>query len=303
MYVNIILLNSKVEKRDRVFLNFINKLKKYYYDPDFEIEFFAVITGQKCTLHCKNCVNFSPYYPKCFDFYDMEKTIEDLENVTKRIKCIKKLHIQGGDFFLHKDALKLLEYVAKSSKIEKCQIATNCILKPRQELLNVLKNPKFSIRISSYDVVNEIKKEDFEKILIENGVKHRFYKYANKTGMWSDAGGIDTPKHSEEETKRNYLNCIFKRCLTLENGIISRCARATVAHHLQKFKLKKRDYVNVRSPFFAIATLKKFINLQNTDGGGVTACFYCNGTSGKEIPAGEQLTPEEIKCIRQNSDK
>ena len=55
--------------------------------------------------------------------------------------------------------------------------------------------------------MNEIKKEDFEKILIENGVKHRFYKYANKTGMWSDAGGIDTPKHSEEETKRNYLNC------------------------------------------------------------------------------------------------
>ena len=123
-----------------------------------------------------------------------------------------------------------MKYVAQNNKIEKCQIATNCILKPKQEILDVLKNPKFSIKISSYDVVNEIKKEDFEKILIENGVKHRFYKYANKTGMWSDTGGIDTPKHSWG----GYSLFLLQRNIRKSNS----CRRTTYSRRNQMYQVK-----------------------------------------------------------------
>ena len=283
----------------------INKIKKFYYDEDYILDYLAVITGQKCTLRCKNCCNFSPFHSQKLDFYNADKIINDIENITKRIKHINRMQIQGGDFFLHKDAAKILKYVESNNKIHNCLIATNCILLPKQEILDILKNPKFIIRISSYGSINEINKQKFEELLVTNNIRYKFHHYAKKKDVWSNLGEIDIKKKSKTEVENIYKNCTFKVCLTLENGIIARCARATVAHFLQKFKPRKNDFINIRNPFFAINELKKYINAtpkhdaKGTPFGGVMmACYYCNGTSGDSIVPGEQLSAEELFRIK-----
>lgn len=276
-------------------MNILKKIKHHYYDKNYEMPNLVVITGQKCTLKCKHCANFSPYHSSDVDFYNMQLIINDLKNIFKRIKFISHLQIQGGDFFLHKDAQSLLEYVAKEDKIKNCTIATNCILIPKEEALLVLKNKKFTVRISHYGTANEKNENLLVNKLSQYDIQYSFHKFANGNGFWSDCGGINTSKHTYEETVDNYSNCIFKVCTTLENGIISRCSRATIAHKLQDYKIKRQDYVNVRSVFFSISSLKKFIKIKDSNKGIVTACFYCNGTSGSKINAGEQLSLEEYK--------
>ena len=200
-----------------------------------------------------------------------------------------------GDFILHKYAEKLLKFIENEDKIQVCTIATNCIVIPNDKILNILKNNRFVVRISNYGTANEKN----ENILIQKcqqyGIKYSFHKYANGNGYWSNCGSIHMEKHSKDETVKNYLSCIFKMCTTLENGLISRCSRSTVAHKLQKFNPAKNDFINVRSPFFSISKLKNFIKIKDLPKGIVKACYFCNGTSGEKIPAGEQLSLEEYK--------
>ena len=89
---------------------------------DYVIDFLVVVTGQKCTLKCKNCGNFSPYHSPKDDFYKADKIIKDIKKITKKINLINRLQLQGGDFFLHKDAKKILQYVKDDNKILKCVI-------------------------------------------------------------------------------------------------------------------------------------------------------------------------------------
>ena len=278
--------------------NYIKEIKKYFYDKNYVLNFLVVITGQKCSLKCRNCSNFSPYHKKDIDFYNIDK-----KRIVKRVKNIKCLQLQGGDFFLHKDSEKILKYISNNNKISECMVATNCLIIPKQEILDILKSPKFLVRLSFYGTSNETRVKDIENVLIKNSINYKFHHFANKNDAWNYLGGIDTPKHTKEETESLYLNCKFKVCLTLENGLISRCSRATVAHRVQNFKPKDSDFVNVRKRFFAINELKNYIQKQNLSEGVVTACYYCNGTSGKSIPAGEQLTKEELQKIRRKHDK
>ena len=213
------------------------------------------------------------------------------------MKSILHIQLQGGDFFLHKDALKLIQYVAQEEKFINCSIATNCIIIPRQNILEILKNPKFTVRISHYGAANEKNENILIDKLKDNNIKYLYHQYANNNGYWSYCGDINTPQHTKTDTVDNYLNCIFKICTTLENGEISRCSRAKVAHFVQNFKPKPNDLINLRSPFFSISKLKKFIKIKDSRKGIVEACFYCNGTSGKKIQAGEQLSKAEYSSI------
>lgn len=280
----------------------MQKKIKHHFCLNYEMPNLVVITGQKCTLKCKNCANFSPYHSSDVDFYNIDLIINDLNNILKKIKCIWHLQLQGGDFFLHKDAEKLLAYVSNQEKILNCTIATNCILIPKPNLIKQLQNKKFIVRLSHYGTANEKNKNKLIEILRQNGIAYKIHMYANGNGFWSDCGGINTPKHTLEETLDNYSKCIFKCCLTLENGIISRCSRSTIAHRLQPYKIKRKDFVNVRSLFFNVSKLKRFIRNQNSDKGIVTACYYCNGTSGPKIPAGEQLSLNECKELGKGLD-
>ena len=88
------------------------KIKKYFFDKDYILQNLVVITGQKCSLRCKNCANFSPFHSKELDFYDINKIISDIDKISKRIKSFKHIQIQGGDCFLHKDI-----YVTKRASL------------------------------------------------------------------------------------------------------------------------------------------------------------------------------------------
>ena len=261
-------------------MSILTKVKKYLRIKSITINYLVVVTGQKCTLRCKHCANFSPYFSREFDFYDMKNIIADLTVLTDQVREISLLQIQGGDFFLHKDAELLLSYIEGNDVITQCHVAHNCIVKPKANLISILKNPKFVVRFSSYGAVNEIKEQELCAYLRLHGVHFFFHSFANENGSWSYLGGVEQSKADKEKTRENYRRCAFRYCLTLENGIISRCSRATIAHHIQHFTPAPEDFINIRSCSFSINNLHRFIKNASMDRGIVEACYYCNGSVG-----------------------
>lgn len=277
----------------------------------------VVITGQNCSLKCKNCANFSPYLAKTIPFYPHEEICQDLQAITDACQILR-LQLQGGEFFLHPNALQILEYIANNPRIHQVTIATNATIIPKDSLLAIIKQSgKFSVRLSDYGEANHKSAQRLESALASHGIPHFTHHYVHSDNQWRDCGGKDMERLGDDVVQKIFETCLFGRnCLTMENGLISRCSRGVVAHIVQGFGLGANDGILVRPnakrafatitqahqkstekqanlPSFSFLTLKHFLDNPSP----MEACHYCYGTSGKTIPPGEQLTAEELKTI------
>ena len=277
----------------------------------------VVITGQNCSLKCKNCANFSPYLAKTIPFYPHEEICQDLQAITNECQILR-LQLQGGEFFLHPNALQILEYIANNPRIHQVTIATNATIVPKDSLLAIIKQSgKISIRLSDYGEANHKSAQRLESTLAAHEIPHFTHHYVHSDNQWRDCGGRDMERLQDDAVQKIFETCLFGRnCLTMENGLISRCSRGVVAHIAQGFHLGAHDGILIRPsakrafatiaqtqqtgaenqahlPSFNFLTLKHFLDNPSP----MEACYYCYGTSGKTIIPGEQLTAEELKNI------
>lgn len=254
------------------------------FDPII-LDSIVLVVGQACNLKCVNCGNFCPISISDTKRYDIKDVINWCNILYKNVNKIKVLQIQGGEPFIYSDLIKLIEYFKNKRKINKVYIATNGTIIPNKDVIDALKNDKkFLIRISDYGL-NEIPKE-LKEILDENGIDNYYYEFADGNGMWRDLGGVDLKPVSDIEKEKNFRNCAFNTCLTLENGEITYCSRATNAYKLQKFERNKRDYFVLDSSKNLKKELKNFVINRKA----MEACRYCNGTyNSKEIKPAIQM--------------
>jgi hypothetical protein len=271
-------------------LNIKNKFDKLLriIKPKIDLDLLVLVTGQACTLMCKDCGNFSPLLRRKFPFYTYKNLRKDLKILKRKISKIKMLQIQGGEFFLHSDAMKIIRYVQNSELFEKIVIATNGTIIPHDKILTLLQRPIINggggvtIRISNYsNVVDKSKLEKLKNKLTDFKINYELYNFAYSDAAWYDMGS-SSKKNDYETMKKNFNICPFSGCLTLENGVISRCSRATVAHFVQKFEFDDdtRDGINIRKPF-STERLLYFVNSRQP----VTSCYYCNLLGPKIQPA------------------
>lgn len=277
----------------------------------------VVITGQNCSLKCKNCANFSPYLAKTIPFYPHEEICQDVQAITDECQILR-LQLQGGEFFLHPNALQILEYIANNPRIHQVTIATNATILPKDSLLGIIKQSgKISVRLSDYGEANHKNAQRLESALASHEIPHFTHHYVHSDNQWRDCGGKNMERLKDDVVQKIFETCLFGRnCLTMENGLISRCSRGVVAHIAQGFHLGANDGILVRPnakrafatitqthqmseknqsilPAFSFLRLKHFLENPSP----IEACHYCYGTSGKAIPPGEQFTPEELKTI------
>ena len=267
----------------RVYIN--NKFKNYTIDN------IVLITGQNCNLKCRECANFSPYLRGILPFYSAEDIINDLRILTKNIE-LKHLQIQGGEFFIHPQQYKILKYISRNKKIKRILIATNGMVIPHKRVLDLIKeNKNIRIRISNYGDINNTQSLKLKDKLDNYGINHFMHTFARGNSYWSYCGDINMERLSEEEMLYYYNNCIFaKYCLTLENGLVSICSRATIAHLVQNFEFSDKCGIYIRENF----NLSNFL-LFAKERSPVEACYYCYGTKGKQIIPAEQMNKEELQ--------
>lgn len=152
---------------------------------------------------------------------------------------------------------------------------------PSDALLKAIKNDKrIGIRISDYKLSQTPIR--LESRLEEMGIPVKYYKFAGNTSEWIDLGGIDILPVDDIETVSHFDACAFNTCLTLENGELTYCSRATNAYKLQGFNRNPDDYLIVRDVKGFKQSLKSFITNKHA----MEACRYCNGTA-----KGEKIRP------------
>lgn len=259
----------------------LNKCRYLIYRK-IVVPLLVVITGQKCTLRCKDCGNFTPYLPQTH--YNIDLICNDFQKLSSILQ-IRTLQIQGGEALAFPELPKLLRSVRLAGS-HFINIATNGTRLLTQEQIKAIKDVHACVRISDYGI-NKQKVSYLIEQCKANSIPYRMYQFAGGSGKWINLGDKHIERNSEIETNKIFKNCPFKGCLTLENGIIARCSRATVAHKVQDFTPNEADLINVRSLDSKRLRLSFMDYIKHPEP--LVACRYCRGSIGEDIPPAIQL--------------
>lgn len=256
------------------------------------MEVHSTITT-RCTLRCKHCNMFMPYYKKQYD-YSAEDIINDLKLLFRNVDYIVTYAILGGEPLLNKELPQLIEKVGESfgEKIGNISIITNGMIEPSDELVLAARKYDVLFDFSDYtDVVNY--REKFLKcvnIIQKAGIRYN----VNKSIRWCDFGFPDNNcDFGYDELKEHMLSCgpIF-------HGLNDRkyyyCHISWSADKANLLTTSTDDYVDLEK--LAQNDVSKELILKHSNGvidkGFVKLCKICGGCGNdnkKFVKAAEQM--------------
>lgn len=266
----------------------------YKYKNEYSIFSMDIAITTRCTLQCKNCNMFTPYY-KNHVTYSFEEIKNSLDLFFERIDYVFEIGILGGEVFLNKDLRKIIIYMFEqyNHKFGSLCITTNGTMIPNQQILDTLKQYNVITIISDYKqaIQQKNKIEELLPILKEADIIYNI----RKDLVWCDFGFPGEPYDiPDEQAKEHMLNC-DPGWRGLNDGKFYFCNVAWSANKAGLFQLKKEDYIdladlNPDSEEDKLKILKYSLGiLPQKYMSFCKACGGCGADNKNYVNAGEQL--------------
>ncbi|MBO5472332.1 MAG: radical SAM protein [Lachnospiraceae bacterium] len=228
-----------------------------------------VFITERCTLRCRDCSHLIKLY-KCPKDYDINATIEYLQNCMEAVDYIEEIIILGGEPLLHKELVRLLEWCSGADKIGDVTVISNGTIIPGQELLDVMERTKTRLRLSDYGKLST-KISEVKRICEDRGIKCFVLRE-----LWTDMGPIHEHDYSSDELKSIFTDCPFAYDLLLLNGKLCRCAHVAHLNNLSMINSSAHDCVDFTGFPENIEEKRsevwQYMNIDYLEG-----CQYCNG--------------------------
>ncbi len=269
-----------------------NKLAKGVSETDLDKAFIipsmGILVSNRCTLTCVGCnhlINYSKPENKNITM-DADNILEDLNKILSAADMVNKVVIVGGEAFLYKDILYVIDHILRLPKIGIIQIITNGTVVPKNDqIFELLSNPRVILEISQYgdNVPERLQKniEIFVSKLQQYNVKYLY----PKSLKWSDFGNFNERGYSKKKHRQIYSTCCFVSN-DLFDGKLYKCSRSAYGTFLKKIPDFPSDYVDVHET--SASNLRKKL-LEFFDNKAPKVCQFCNGTSSATITPGIQL--------------
>lgn len=170
--------------------------------------------SDKCNLNCKGCTHFSPLFEEIGA--DFEQKIGDIRQLKKIFSDIFRVDILGGEPLLNPELKKYIVTLRKELPNSFIQIYTNGILIPKlsADVLKAIHDYNIAISISEYYPTHKMI-DEIVCCLNQYHIRYRIAEYNSKQ-LFNKP--ISTSVKSKYPQK-----CISDGCITVSNGMISRC--------------------------------------------------------------------------------
>lgn len=237
----------------------------------------ASIVTTRCTLRCKNCLHFMPYYHRQQDI-NLDELKHGMQKLFEKVDQLVCLQLVGGETLLYP---KLTEYVAwlgetyvKTGRMQLIRITSNGTVLPSEDLLNLAKSYPILYEISDYrDQVPVGKKiDEVIQLLDARGIRH----YDNQVMDWSDFGFpyADVNMGDSAEALANHMKTCHNHCQILLRDKYWYCVSAGMAVEGGLFPEGEVDSLNVNE-----ATGKQILqyHLGDVPDGYLKLCKHCRG--------------------------
>jgi organic radical activating enzyme len=165
----------------------------------YAIGFLDFPITTRCTLNCRDCMQYIPYRPK--HDIPIETLKQELDALFRNVSFVGEISIIGGEPFLHKQLPDLLEYIRENYRghIGSLVITTNSTVTPELRVLELCRKIGIFISVSDYSKTLpqlEDKITKFESVAQEAEVI-----IERKRWSWSNPGKFDVASDLEDCTQ------------------------------------------------------------------------------------------------------
>lgn len=240
---------------------------------------------QRCTLKCKLCAGYSPYYnPQ--PHYSLDLLSDIIDRYFSIVDYVEKFTVTGGEPFLHEDLSRILEKIIEhKGQFGKIEIITNGTLFPNKDLQTVLEkygkqDGCIIIMVDDYGEIST-KVPNLEKYFKDNKIVHRIRIYHGDDaycGGWVNFSDFSKKLNSEIEMIQKFQKCALPKmnfCFAIKKGEMHPC---TFAHRIMELNLmprNKSEYIDLFDDSTVEQQKAKIRNILNIKY--FSACAYCNG--------------------------
>lgn len=257
----------------------------------------SLVITLKCSLKCKLCTAFAPYYENV-PHYSYEMLTKSIVKYFEIVERVDKFTINGGEAFLHEDLPEIINFLASYiDRIGMLEILTNGTIVPNERILKSLSfTSKVNILVNNYGESLSTKIQQITEKFDQYGIAYRLRdqnQEKNYFGGWVDVSDLSKKNRTEEDTKAIFNKCVYPgafRCFAIFGdkayicGVYLRCKLMGVISD------NPSEYVDFSDDYISIEEKKK--QIQNFfDRKYFSTCEYCNGfcQDSKRYTPAEQL--------------
>ncbi|TCO76456.1 radical SAM protein [Marinisporobacter balticus] len=255
----------------------------------------GIVITLRCTLKCKLCGGYAPYYaiPPHFSYEEIKETVQNYFSI---INYVEDFSITGGEPLLHKDLDKILKSVIEySDQIGRILILTNGTIEFSDDVINVIKsNKKCHVTISDYGKLSS-KVDHIVNELEKNNISYRVIEYSGNNTFcdgWVDYGDHKKKHFTQEEIDEKARKCAIRnrKVSIVINGELHSCGRSMRRMELGIIPKNPNEYVDLNDKKVSIEEKRLRIN-RMYESVSTTSCAYCNGLceDSERFPSAEQL--------------
>lgn len=197
-----------------------------------------------CTLKCKHCNMFIPYYqkPVMYSFADIKENIDLLFN---NVDYVFAIGLLGGEALLCQDIIPIIEYLNSEygKRIGSILITTNGLTIPDSNLLECISRNNVLVTISDYraSIQEKSRLEELGKLLEKSGIVYTI----RESLVWSDFGFPDYIRSVEEKDVRKHMLLCDPGWRGLNDKKFFFCNVAWSAEKSGLFQLEENDYIEL----------------------------------------------------------
>lgn len=275
--------------RARVMQEFLQEeMEDFFSKGIFRIPQLQFLLTTRCSLRCKNCNAYMPYFggSRGHAHHDIspEDFRRDLERLAGAVTGIRRFILIGGEPLLHPRLAEIVEIAVKSPLVSVVEIITNGTLVPDPEQLAALAQHRDRVyfHISNYAankaLAPRLKHEALLQALKEHGIQHQMAP----APVWQEERPL-SGRLEDAAVAAMFDSCWIKRCVQALDGQIAICPKASSGYELGMAEEKPGELVDLRSGEDVRAQLLAFYQKPFFD-----VCRGCARID-KEVLVAEQL--------------
>lgn len=221
--------------------NYRMKQNKVANAPLLHIDTIDFVITEKCSLNCRDCGNFMPYYENPIT-YEKEDLFQSIDRLDYLFDSIGILRILGGEPLLHPDLFEIIAYAQSKKTIAYVAIITNCTIVPKQsDLSNFnLDFDRFTVSGSNYGSLS-IKYAEVEKFFQEAGIIFS----GSLIDIWDTPSKFQYLGESEDVLQQRYSACVASECVVLMNQKLFHCPILAASHHLKSLPKTELEFIDM----------------------------------------------------------
>jgi hypothetical protein len=224
--------------------------KQYHFTPnkglspdELIVDNISFNVNQKCTLKCKNCVQYINHYASYERInFPEERIKKDINRFFAAHDFIRLPTLIGGELFLHPEAHSIIKHILKQRNFGVLRIITNGVCKISPEALHAMMHERCLVEFSDYSNVLTQKQKtlfdlNYEKIAHQGIRRHILFP-----NEWRLPSTLQPMGYSVTHMQNLKATChLHQECRQVINGIYYPCIFSANLnqHHLADYPTDK----------------------------------------------------------------